>query len=345
MGLGSVDLVTLAEARHAAQDARKLIRAGVDPLDAKRAQRATARAASDNTFRAIAGLYLSAHEHTWRNPKHRAQWRSTLDTYIYPRLGNRPVASIATGDVMAVLEPIWRSIPETASRVRGRIESVLDYATARGWRSGDNPARWRGHLQNLLPARAKVATVEHHPALPWREAPAFMAELAQRPAASARALAFTILTAARTSEALGAPWREVDLAERVWTIPPERMKANREHRVPLSDAAIAILEAVKPKGRINPDALIFTGDEGQPLSDMALLMLLRRMKRRDITTHGFRSTFRDWAGETTSHPREIAEAALAHTLKDKTEAAYRRGDALEKRRALMRDWADFLIPA
>jgi integrase len=250
---------------------------------------------------------------------------------------------VDVGEVMRVVEPLWRDKTETASRLRGRIESVLDYATARGWRGGENPARWRGHLDNLLPARSKVAKVEHHAALPWRGIGAFMATLAQEEGMSALALRFAILTAARTGEVIGAEWCEIDMQMAVWMVPAGRMKAAREHRVPLSDGAMAVLREVATL-RTNPRAVGFVfpgGKAGKPLSSMALLMLLRRMGRGDLTAHGFRSTFRDWCAEATNYPREVAEAALAHTLRDKTEAAYQRGDLVEKRRRLMGEWAAF----
>jgi integrase len=297
------------------------------------------------TFRNVAKAYLAAHEAGWRNPKHRAQWRATLDAYAMPHMGDLPVADVMTGHVMAALEPIWTAKPETATRVRGRIEAVLDYAAARGWRTGENPARWRGHVANLLPARGRLARVVHHAALPWEDIAAFLTDLRGRAGMGARALDFTILTASRTNEALGARWQEIDLAEGVWTVPAERMKAGREHRVPLSDTALAILRALLPLRPADDDkgaAFVFPGArKGRPLSGMAMLMLLRRMERGDLTAHGFRSSFRDWAAERTSYAREVAEEALAHTLRDKTEAAYRRGDLFEKRRRLMDDWAAF----
>ncbi len=341
MGLGNPDILPLSDARVRALDLLRKVRSGIDPLAERAAERA--KAAAVKTFGDVAGAYIKAHEAGWRNAKHRQQWENTLATYVAPTLGPLAVGGIETGHVMATLEPIWREKPETASRVRGRIEAVLDFATARGWRSGDNPARWRGHLDNLLPARSKVARVEHHPALPWREMGAFMAILTQQEGIAALALRFLILTATRTGEAIGARWSEIDLTERVWTIPPERMKASREHRVPLSGGALAVLtDAAKLRSNPQADGFVFPGGKaGTALSNMALLMLLRRMERADLTAHGFRSTFRDWAGESTNHPREVAEAALAHTLSDKTEAAYRRGDALEKRRRLMDDWAAF----
>lgn len=343
MGLGPFPDVGLADAREAARQCRAQLRAGVDPLDARQKARADSQAASAVTFRQVAGRYIAAHEAGWRNPKHRQQWRNTLDAYVFPKIGNRPVASIETGAVTDLLEAIWREKPETASRVRGRIESILDFATARGWRSGDNPARWRGHLDKLLPAHSKVTTVKHHSALPWREIRSFMAEVDRQESPSALALQFLILTATRTGETIGATWGEIDLAEAIWTIPANRMKAGREHRVPLSTAAMAVLaDAAKLRTSDTPATPIFPGaKDGKPLSNMALLMLLRRMERADLTAHGFRSTFRDWCAEATNHPRDVAEQALAHSLPDKVEAAYRRGDLLEKRRRLMEDWAAF----
>lgn len=385
MGLGSLADVSLAEAREAATAARKLVRAGVDPIDARRGSRAQAAGrAGLNTFAEVAAAHIAAHEASWRNPKHRQQWRNTLDTYVIPVMGRMGVAAIGTAEVTRVLEPIWREKPETASRLRGRIEAVLDYATSREWRTGENPARWRGHLQNLLPARGKLARVEHHAALPWREMGGFMSEATRQMGIAALALRFTILTAARTGEAIGARWGEVDMGNAVWTVPAGRMKAGREHRVPLSDAALAVLreaaalflprdtvDSVDTVGRralapvpalslpsdtvdsvdtvARRGGFVFPGAKvGKPLSNMAMTALLRRMERGDLTVHGFRSTFRDWCAETTGYAREVAEAALAHTLRDKVEAAYQRGDLMDKRRRLMGEWAAFcgrLAPA
>jgi integrase len=249
------------------------------------------------------------------------------------------VAAIDTGAVMRVLEPLWTKKTETASRLRGRIEAILDYAAARGWRAGENPARWRGHLQKLLPARSKVQRVQHHAALPWRQMGVFMAGLREQDGVAARALEFAILTAARTGEVIGTRWSEID--GDVWTVPGERMKAGREHRVPLPPAALDVLRAMRPDGAAPSEWVFPGGKAGKPLSSMALLMLLRRMGRVDLTAHGFRSTFRQWAAETTAYPREVAELALAHVNKDKVEAAYQRGDLFEKRRRLMEDWAEF----
>jgi integrase len=343
MGLGAVADVSLAEARELAAAARQLARQGANPIEQRRAARRESADRAGLTFVQVADAYIAAHEGSWRNPKHKQQWRNTLDTYAAPILGRVSVAEVDVGLVMRVLEPIWREKTETASRLRGRIESVLDYATARGWRSGENPARWRGHLENPLPARSKVATVEHHSALPWREIGAFMATLAREEGVSALALQFAILTAARTGEVIGARWSEIDLGEAVWTVPAARMKAAREHRVRLSTGALKVLRKMA-KLRTNPkvDGFVFPGGKpGKPLSSMALLMLLRRIGRGDLTAHGFRSTFRDWCAEVTNYPREVAEAALAHVLRNKTEAAYQRSDLMEKRRRLMEDWASF----
>jgi integrase len=334
MGLGPYPDITLAEAREKATDARRQKLGGIDPLAAKAAARGTARvaAAKAMTFRQCADAYIAAHQAGWRNAKHAAQWGSTLDAYVLPVMGALPVGAIDTGLVMQVLEPVWTAKPETASRVRGRIESILDWATARSYRQGENPARWRGHLDNLLPARSKVRRVRHHAALPYGDIGAFVAELREQNGLAARALEFAILTAARTGEVIGATWAEIDFKARTWTIPGERMKTGREHKVPLSAPALAILKAI-------PN----TGDDARPfrLSNMALLMTLRRMGRGELTAHGFRSTFRDWSAERTGFPAEVAEMALAHVVPDKVEAAYRRGDLFEKRRQLAEAWARF----
>ena len=353
MGLGPASgsaPVSLSEARTKAAALKRQVRGGIDPLDERARStaqtEAEARAAliRGKTFEQVAAAYMAAHEAGWRNDKHRAQWGSTLKQYAYPVMGKVSVADIDTGHVTTVLQPIWEAIPETASRLRGRIEMVLDYAKAMEWRSGDNPARLRGHIAKLLPARAKIARVQHHSALPWAEIGGFMAELRKREATSARALEFAILTAARSGEVFGARWCEIDRANKQWTVPGERMKAGREHRVPLSPAAMAVLEAmaiVRPKDDDKGEAFVFPGAKaGSPLSGMSMLVLLRRMNRDDITAHGFRSTFRDWVSESTAFAGEIAEAALAHVVGDKVEAAYRRGDLFEKRRKLMEAWAE-----
>ena len=333
LGLGSYPEVTLAAARDKALDRRRAILVdGAAPLAHRQARKVL-------TFKAAAEALIESKRPGWRNAKHAAQWGATLATYAYPMIGARDVRAVDTADVIAVLTPIWTTKVETASRLRQRIEAVLDYASALGIRSGDNPGRWRGHLDHLLAAPTKVRQVEHHAALPWAEAPAFMAELATRPGIAAKALMFAILTAARSGEVRGATWAEIDVSAQVWTVPASRMKANREHRVPLTKAALAILG--EPGA---PDALIFPPprNPSRPLTDPTLTKVLERMGRADLTAHGFRSTFRDWSAETTAHPREVIEHALAHRLKDKAEAAYARGDLFTKRRKLMEDWASYL---
>jgi integrase len=368
MGLGPADLVTLAEARLAATECRKQMLHGTDPLEARKTQRtkvaaeAAAEVARGMTFRACAEAYIEKHQAGWRNDKHAAQWGSTLAAYVYPKIGALPVAAIDTGLVTQILDPIWTTKPETASRVRGRIEAILDYAATLGWRSTENPARWKGHLQNILPARGKIAKVRHHAALPWRDVGAFMAQLQDQSGVSALALSFAVLTAARTGEVIGARWREFDISSprtrtipggkdgetitvtegAVWTVPADRMKARQEHRVPLSQDVLALLHhlAQLRDAAAGGDAFVFPGAApGRGLSNMAMLALLRRMGG-GLTAHGFRSTFRDWAAET-AQPADIAEAALAHVVGDKTVAAYQRGDLLERRRKLMAAWAAF----
>lgn len=330
MGLGPYPEVTLAAARHKALEARRLLVDGCDPL--------TTRPQRVAIFRETATDLIESKRPGWRNPKHAAQWSATLEAYVYPALGSLDVKAIETTHVLAVLRRIWIDKPETASRVRQRIEAVLDFASAQSLRTGLNPARWRGHLQNLLPKPSQVRRVEHHSALDWRDLPVFMARLAAREGVSASALAFLILTAARSGEVRGMRWAEIDLTARVWTVPAERMKAGKEQRVPLTVAAIELLGC---EG--SPDALVFPSpyDPRKPMSDMSLTAVLKKMSRGDVTAHGFRSTFRDWAGETTAFPREVIEAALAHRLKDKAEAAYARGDLFSKRRELMQVWAAY----
>jgi integrase len=336
-GFGSVEAVSLADAREKAATWRAAIAAGRDPM-ADGDVPAAAVEVPTMTFKACCEAYIAAHGDGWKNAKHRQQWRNTLETYAEPVCGNQPVAAVDLALVMKVLEPIWREKPETAARLRGRIEAVLDWATVRGYRQGDNPARWRGHLSHLLPARGKVQKVEHHAALPYDQIGAFMTDLRSRPAVAARALEFAILTACRTGEVLGATWSEIDLDAKLWIIPGPRMKAGREHRAPLSEPAVELLRQRVKNGR---GEFVFPGArKDRPLSQMSMLMLLRRMGRGDLTAHGFRSTFRDWAEEQTSFPGSVAEAALAHAVGDKVEAAYRRGDLLEKRRELMTAWAN-----
>jgi integrase len=344
MSLGNVEHVPLAEARERAAELRKQLADGVDPLQKREQAKATARIekARATTFAEACNAYIAAHEPSWRNAHHRYQWRTTLN-YACEKIGSLPVGAIETDHVLQVLEPIWTVKPETASRLRGRIETVLSYATVRGWRdrAALNPAIWRGHLQLTLPSKRKLRAVKHLAALPWQDAPAFMAKLRARDGYGAHALQFAILTAARSGEIRAARWTEMDLARAVWTVPAERMKAGREHRVPLSEPALAILrEMAEVK---DGSGLVFLGmKRGVPMSDVTLGAVLRRMGRGDLTVHGFRSTFRDWAGEATHHAREVIEFALAHTVAGKTEGAYWRGDLFEKRQRLMNDWADFL---
>ena len=341
MGLGPLELVPLKDAREAALAARRQLKQGVDPIEAREAQRrqAQAAAASALTFKQCAERFIAAHKDGWRNDKHGDQVESSLAAYVYPHFGDLPVAAVDTGLVLKALEPIWKTRTETATRVRGRVERILDFAAARGYRSGANPARWRGHLDKLLPARNKVRPVQHHPALPYNELPAFFAALRSQPGVAARALEFTIMTAARTGETLGAEWSEFDFDKAIWTVPPERMKSSRQHRVPLSDLALAILRALP---REDKNKFVFIGTrEHHGLSNMAMLKVLERMKRDELTVHGFRSTFRDWSAESTSYANEVLEMALAHIVESKVESAYRRGDLYDKRRRLMRDWANF----
>jgi integrase len=291
------------------------------------------------TFNACATAYINAHKAGWRNLKHAEQWTNTLATYASPVFGALPVSAIDTGLVMKAIEPLWQTKTETATRLRGRIESILGWATVRGYRTGENPARWRGHLDKLLPKRSKVAKVKHHAALAYTQIPEFMRKLREREGVTAKALEFIILTAARVSEAVNARWDEIDGKAAVWTVPASRMKSGREHRVPLTKEAGAVLGALEQHRQSD---YVFPGWKvKKPLTGAACLELLKDMGHGDLTTHGFRSTFRDWAAEQTAFPREIAEAALAHTLRDKVEAAYQRGDLLERRRKLMEAWAAY----
>jgi integrase len=362
LGIGPLDTISLAQARSVAREGREQLLALLDPVEQRRSQRASNALADAKamTFDACRDAYIAAHRAGWRNIKHAKQWTATLTAYVTPVFGNLPVAAIDTGLVLKVLEPIWATKPETASRVRGRIEAILDWAKVRGYRTGENPARWRGHLDKLLPAKARVHKVEHHPALPYGQIGAFMADLRKRAGIAARALEFTILTAARTDEVLSMRGDEIDMAAKVWVAPAERMKGKREHRVPLCDRALAILRAMLPAGQENiARKYVFRGAKpGRPLSNMAMLELLRRMNaarevaglprytdpkqgNRDVVPHGFRSSFRDWAAERTNFPREVAEAALAHIEGDETERAYQRGDLFDKRRRLMTAWSEF----
>ncbi len=370
MGLGPVgeppEGVPLAEARDLAAAAKAALRAGHDPIEGREAERAAqlqaAAEAKERTFKAAALLLVESKRPGWRNPKHGAQWLATLEAYAFPVIGDAPVADVDTAAVLRVLRPIWERVPETASRVRQRIEAVLDAARVKGWRTGENPARWKGHLAGELPQPRKVKRVEHRPALPWERMGEFMAALDGRGGIAALALRFVILTASRTGEVRGMRWREVDLDAKVWTVPGERMKAGRTHRVPLSPASLAVLETVRPLAKGAADLVFPSVRKNVPLSDMALSEVVRRMNEgsepgarprwcdaegRAIVPHGFRASFRMWAGETRPGGREVVEMALAHTIKDKAEAAYARSDLLEKRRPLMDAWAEqcALLPA
>jgi integrase len=347
MGLGSASIFSLAEARDKAGECRKLRAAGIDPIDARRERDGAARieAARAMTFKACAGAYIEDHAKGWRNAKHGDQWRNSLTTYAYPVIGALPAQGVDVALITKILRPIWATKTETANRVRGRIEAVLDWATANGYRRGDNPARWRGHLDKLLPARSKVQKVKHHAALPYDELGAFMAELRGQVGIAPTALQFAILTATRTSETIGARWEEIDLDAGIWTVPADRIKMGKEHRIPLSVPALALLKARRREqneGDLPDGGYVFPGGKPKlPLSNMAMLELLRRMGRDDLTVHGFRSSFKDWASERTNFPAEVSEMALAHAIDNKTEKAYRRGDLFEKRRRLMAEWAKF----
>ena len=345
MGLGSFPDVSLSIAREKARAARSDTTMGIDPVAHRKEARSARQAlkATQKTFADCAKAYIEAHSDSWRNAKHRAQWPSTFETYVYPTMGTVLVGEVTQAHVMAVLLPIWKTKTQTATRLRGRIEQVLAWATAAGFRQGENCARWTGLLDQLLPAPGKVSEPRHHPAVRVDDMPAFIKALRQHDGLSPKALEFAVLTAARSGEVRGATWAEIDLEAAVWTVPKERMKAGKEHRVPLNTQAIKLLEAMP---RIEGTELVFPAPRGGQLSDMALTALTRRMNFRDdagrvCVPHGFRSSFRDWVFERTDYPRDLAEAALAHALENKVEAAYRRGDALERRRAMMQAWANY----
>lgn len=345
MGLGSFPDVSLSIAREKARAARSDTTMGIDPVAHRKEARSARQAlkATQKTFADCAKAYIEAHSDSWRNAKHRAQWPSTFETYVYPTMGTVLVGEVTQAHVMAVLLPIWKTKTQTATRLRGRIEQVLAWATAAGFRQGENCARWTGLLDQLLPAPGKVSKPKHHPAVRVDDMPAFIKALRQHDGLSPKALEFAVLTAARSGEVRGANWAEIDLEAAVWTVPKERMKAGKEHRVPLNTQAIKLLEAMP---RIEGTELVFPAPRGGQLSDMALTALTRRMNFRDdagrvCVPHGFRSSFRDWVFERTDYPRDLAEAALAHALENKVEAAYRRGDALERRRAMMQAWANY----
>lgn len=340
IGLGAYPTTSLSEAREKARAIHDQMRSGNAPISPRRQmQKSLAlKTAADRQFRWCAEEYVRLKSVEWRNPKHRQQWENTLQTYAMPHLGDLVVSEIDLPHVLACLEPIWTNKNETASRLRGRIEVILDWATVRKYRQGENPARWKGHLDTVLAAPSKVQKVKHHRAVAVTQMRTFIHELRAREGLAARALEFLILTAARSGEVRGARWVEIDAGNKVWTVPAERMKAGQEHRVPLSEEALQLLQKMP---RFDESELIFPGCNGQLMSVMTMTALMRRM-RIDAVPHGFRSTFRDWVGEMTNYPRELAEQALAHTLESRVEAAYRRGDALEKRRLMMQEWASYI---
>ena len=343
MGIGPYPAISLAKARELASNARTLKALGTDPIDQRDASRAAAylAAAKVITFKQCAESHIKAHRVGWRNAAHASQWENTLRAYAYPQIGALSVQAIDNSLIMRVLEPIWTAKPETASRLRGRIETILNWARVRGYREGENPARWKGHLDHLLPAKSKVRRVQHHAAMAYAELPGFMYALREQDSVGARAFEFLVLTAARTGEVIGARWSEIDLQSKVWTVPAARMKAGKAHRVPLCPRAGAILHAIRPDG-VRQDTLVFPGSKHQkPQSNMVFLMSLRRMKLGHLTAHGFRATFKTWATERTNFPREVIEAALAHVAGDKIEAAYQRGDVFDKRLRLMTAWSDY----
>ncbi len=359
MGIGSLDTKTAPEARSEASALTALVRSGIDPIDARKQQAADAIAAATaseahaTTFSAAAAEYIQTHQAGWKNEKHAQQWINTIATYADPVIGSKPVGEVSTEDVLRILKPIWTTKTETASRLRSRIELVLSYAKAMKWRQGENVALWRGHLDALLPPAAKVKNVRHHPALPYTRAAGFMAQLRSINGSGARALEFAILTATRSGETRLATWKEIDLAAKLWTIPAERMKAKREHWVPLSDQVITLLQALP---RVEGNDYLFPGDrDKKPLSDMTLTAVVRRLNATEdapiwidpqtgasIVPHGFRSTFRDWSAEVGKYPRELAEHALAHSLPDRVEAAYHRGTMFERRAPMMQHWSNYI---
>jgi integrase len=340
MGLGSVNALSLAQAREKAAECRNLIANDIDPIERRNLERATqaATAAKAMSFRQCADAYITAHEGSWSNPAHRQQWRNSLDQHVHPTIGSLPVNAVDTALVMNVLGPLWPKRTETASRIRGRIESILDWAKVSGYRSGENPARWRGHLEHSLPARSRIRRVKHYAALPYAQVGSFVATLRQDKSTASKALQFLILTGGRANEVLRATWDEIDLTTKTWIVPAERMKARKEHRVPLSADAMAI---VKEMSRVRQGDYIFPGRKARPMSHMTLRVLAKKTADLDVTNHGFRSSFRDWAAECTNFPREVAEIALAHQVGDETERAYQRGDLFDKRRKLMDAWAAY----
>lgn len=341
MGLGALHTISLADARIKAADCRKLLDIGIDPIQARASEEAKKKLADSRskTFEDCATAYIDAHKASWRNVKHQNQWTSSLSTYAYPVIGKLPVQNIDVALVMKIIEPIWQKKTETANRVRGRIENILDWATAREYRQGENPARWRGKLENLLPNRSKIQRVKHHSALPYADINEFIKGLRKEGGTAAKALELVILTASRTNEVIGAKWKEFDLKKKIWIIPANRIKNGKEHRVPLSEPALSIIKTLE---KYKTNDFVFPGlKAGKPLSNMAMLTLLKRMKREDITVHGFRSSFRQWAAEQTSYQREIAEMCLSHTVGSSVERSYQRSDLFVKRHKLMNEWAGY----
>jgi integrase len=341
LGLGPANAIPLKRARELAAEARQLRAEGIDPIERRRGDRAAQRvaAAKSITFDACAASYIAVHEAAWRNAKHRYQWRATLRDIASPVFGHLPVADVDTDSILRALQPVWTAKPETASRTRQRVEAVLDWAAARGYRDAANPARWRGHLAKLLPSKTRLHRVRHLAALPYNDIPAFMAKLRVRTSVSARCLEFTILTAVRTGEAINACWRELDLGTGTWAIPAARMKAGELHRVPLAPRAVSVLQDIRE--RRTGEYVFANVSTGRPLSNMTMLKMLALIGRSDLTVHGFRSTFTDWAHERTDFPDVVIDMSLAHKVSDKVQAAYRRGDLFEKRRKLMNAWAEF----
>ena len=340
MGLGGYPDIGVADARQKAREARLKIEHGVDPILLRKQAKSELMAlqATDKTFEQAAGEYIKIHADSWSNDKHRKQWESTLAAYAFPVVGKLSLRHIRQEHILKILEPIWATKTETATRVRGRMESILDWAKVKGLRSGENPAAWKGHLDHMLPAPTRLKKVEHLTAVPVREMPDFMIKLRQAAGTAAQALEFLILTAARSGEVRGITWQEVSLEDALWVVPAERMKMKREHRVPLSDRAVAIL---KSQPRIDENPLVFPAPRGSQMSDATMSAVLKRMGI-DATVHGFRSSFRDWCGDYTNYPRDLAEQCLAHGADDPVEAAYRRGDALERRREIMNEWSKFV---
>lgn len=341
MGLGPLNELGLKDARDEAIGCRALLRDGIDPIEDREARRSAAQAetAKVQTFKYCAREYIRGQSSAWKNVKHGKQWTRTLETYVYPTIGALPVDKVDTPLIVQILTPIWHTKTETASRVRGRIESILDWAAVSGFRQGENPARWRGHLDKMFPKRSRVKPVKHYPSLPYPEMPKFMEALTTEEGHTITAFTFAVLTASRTGEVIGARWDEFDLQRKIWTIPAERMKAKKEHRVALSDKALELIQSLPVHG---DSPYVFPGRRvKKPMSNMAFIQILKRLGYSHVTPHGFRSTFRDWVSEATGYPSEVAEMALAHSVSDKVEAAYRRGDLLQKRFNLMDDWAGY----